>query len=402
VIARSTDSAGPLTIFIAHPSHLLTDSWHHGDGLVANGFLRELARRGHRLHVAVERMELAEPFPPNVTLYQIEPLRGLPGRLGFMLSARLLFERLRAGARFDAIHQMNPVYTGLSLAFAGTGVPVVLGTYIGDWTTQPPRGRAARARYEIGRAVRDGIAALQQHCASALLLTTPAAAARLPRAARPGIARKIHLLGNGIDLDRFAPPARKSDDGRTVLFLGSVARKKGIFTLLEAFAVVRERAPQARLLVAGGGDDLDEVRRRAAGLGESVVFTGRVAPSEVPRLLHEATIFCVPSLGEPYGMSALEAMAAGLPVVATDAGGLAHLVPAEGGAKVRAGDAAQLAEALLGLLGDESRRERCGAANRAYVRATFGWEHVGDRLESIYRSLAPKPGRVRRAVEASA
>jgi glycosyltransferase involved in cell wall biosynthesis len=95
-------------------------------------------------------------------------------------------------------------------------------------------------------------------------------------------------------------------------------------------------------------------------------------------------VYCLPSYGEPYGMTALEAMACARPVVATAAGGLQHMVPDDGGRKVPPGDPAALAGALRELLADPALRRSMGERNRAEVEQRFAWSRVGDRLEQIY------------------
>ena len=98
-------------------------------------------------------------------------------------------------------------------------------------------------------------------------------------------------------------------------------------------------------------------------------------------------VYCLPSYGEPYGMTALEAMACARPVVATAAGGLQHLVPSDGGRKVPPGDGATLAEALRELLSDPQLRRAMGERNRAEIERRFAWSRVGERLEAIYAEV---------------
>jgi glycosyl transferase family 4 len=119
----------PLTIFVPHCSDLLTDHLPHGDGLIAHGFISNLARRGHRLHVAAQRVELRSPLHSNITLHEIPVTASGPlvGRLEYMLRVRRLLNKLNKDCRFDLIHQLNPVFTGTSLAMIGSGLPLVLG-----------------------------------------------------------------------------------------------------------------------------------------------------------------------------------------------------------------------------------------------------------------------------------
>ena len=111
----------PLNIFVPHCSDLLTDHRPHGDGLVAHGFIRRLAERGHVLHVAVSEVDLKSPLPCNVCLHKIESNRMAlsGGDCTYMREVRKLFFDLSEWVEFDFVHQLNPVYTGLSLGLAG-------------------------------------------------------------------------------------------------------------------------------------------------------------------------------------------------------------------------------------------------------------------------------------------
>jgi hypothetical protein len=126
------------TIFVPHCSSLLTDHRPHGDGLIAHGFLRRLAERGHHLHIAASQVDLAEPLPPNAHVHVLTTRGGaISSRVGYMRAVRQLFHRLQRSVRFSLIHQLNPVYTGISLALAGSPLPLVLGPYIPKWPHDP-------------------------------------------------------------------------------------------------------------------------------------------------------------------------------------------------------------------------------------------------------------------------
>ncbi len=130
----------PFTIFVPHCSDLLTDHLPHGDGLIAYGFISHLARRGHRLHVAAQRVELSEPLHPNVTVHKISLICSgkLSKRVEYMLRVRRLLRRLKNDHRFDLIHQLNPVFSGISLSLTGSGLPACAGNIRG---TLAPRSR---------------------------------------------------------------------------------------------------------------------------------------------------------------------------------------------------------------------------------------------------------------------
>ncbi len=365
-----------LRVFVCHASTLLTDHREHGDGLLAHRTILELARRGYEIDVATPAIDCVVPFPPNVRVHVIAPIASPEwfDRIAYAFRLRVLFERLHRTRRFDLVHQLNPVATGLSLGLAGCGVPIVLGPYVGHW----PGPKKPLERLGAGAA-----SWLQQRLATALILSTPAATSRI--AARRHARARTYEIPYGIDLGSFLaqPPKR---DGHIVVFLAATIWRKGIFTLLDAAALLRHTLPDLEVIVAGNGWDYDAVRARIErdGLDGHVRMVGLVPRSEVPALFAQANVYCLPSFGEPYGMTAIEAMACARAVVATNAGGLAGLIDAQGGRLVPTGDAPALAAALLELLNDPELAARMGAHNRRRVEKSYAWPDVIDSLEKVY------------------
>ena len=393
---------GRPAIFIAHPSDLLTDHLPNGDGLVAFGFIDRLAARGWRLHVAVRRAALRGSLPPNVTLHAIGQGRGdgPAGRLRYMAAARQLLWRLRRDEPIGLVHQMNPVFAGLSLGLVGCGLPVVLGTFVARWPPEAaPRGAAARLRDAAARSARWCVGLAQQAHASALLMTTPAAVDRiaLPAWSR----RKMHTVRHGIDTELFRPgpgwTERLRQTPPSVLFYSQVDRKKGVLVLVEAFRRVARAVPGCRLTIVGRGEHVEEVERAIAeaDLGDRVTLAGRVERSRAPELFRGHAVYCLPSFGEPYATTLLEAMACARPVVVTDAGGLPHMVPEGGALRVPVGDPEALAEALTTLLGSPERQVAMGAANLSFVQEHCAWDRVVDDLEAVYAQALRSPTRRR-------
>jgi glycosyltransferase involved in cell wall biosynthesis len=173
-----------------------------------------------------------------------------------------------------------------------------------------------------------------------------------------------------------------------LLTLASLVPRKGLDILLEALASLGEEASGARCLIAGEGPEREALEARAdrLGLGERVRFLGR--RSDPARLLAACDIFVLPSRREGLGVAALEAMAAGRPVVASRIGGLADAV-GEGcaGILVEPGDVADLARALARLFGDRDARERLGAAGPPRVAASFHPEGMCAAYEKLYREV---------------
>ncbi|MGH7151860.1 MAG: glycosyltransferase, partial [Planctomycetota bacterium] len=162
---------------------------------------------------------------------------------------------------------------------------------------------------------------------------------------------------------------------------------KGHGVLLEAAAQVVRTLPETRFLLVGGGPIEPELRAQARGLGlgRSVIFAGM--RSDVPDLLRAADVFVLPSLDdrEGFGIALLEAMACGLPIVASRAGGIPEAVPdGSAGTLVPPRDPVSLASAILLLLGDPVRRRALGAEGRRLVEGRFSMGAFVRRTEEFY------------------
>ncbi len=206
------------------------------------------------------------------------------------------------------------------------------------------------------------------------------------------ISRKANVVcvPNPVDIGEIA--ARPLADGERpnlILFLGKLEAAKGIFDLLEAVAALRPGAPDVRLVCAGDGDRIAVARyAERLGIAEAVKFTGWVGPSGKRALLENAAVFALPSYDETLPMSVLEAMSAGVPVVASPVGGIAEVVlDGTTGFLVAPGDKQNLARLLARLLSDRALAERVGAAGRESARLRFAPERALPRLEELYRSL---------------
>jgi L-malate glycosyltransferase len=296
------------------------------------------------------------------------------------------------------IHQMNPVFTGLSLALIGVETPLVLGAFVPRWqTTDDPARLSMKARLvERGERV---VARIQQARAAALLVASVEARSRIHEGERHR--GRTFEVPHGIDLARFpartAPPSRPS-----VLFLTSVQHRKGIMTLLDAFPPVARAVPGVRLVIAGVGPELAEAQRRAATMPDCTIqFIGPVARELVGDVMRAHSVYCLPSIGEPFGMTVLEAMASGLPVVATRAGGIPDLLSSDGGRLVPPRDAEALTAALIDVLRSKPAQCEMGMHNRARVERRFDIEKTVDRLEATYEAIL-SPANVRDELAPSA
>lgn len=224
---------------------------------------------------------------------------------------------------------------------------------------------------------------------------------------------RVHVIPYGVDASLFTRGARNgaraeirgrlgAGDRPMILFVGNLLPKKGATFLLEAAARVRRTHPETLFVLAGDGALRADLERQAASLAlgpDAVRFVGAVPWADVPSWHAAADIFTVPSVVDPSGNVdglpnvVLEAMASGLPVVATDVGGLPMLVrPRETGMLVPPEDAGALAGAFSTLLDDRALAESCGTRARALLQAELSWERIAARHAELFRSLVQEGG----------
>jgi glycosyltransferase involved in cell wall biosynthesis len=300
------------------------------------------------------------------------PFRGDLWPPAILALARLL-RRERPGALL--LHDPHAVSAGL-VASRLAGRTALVAVRRVDF---PLRGPFSRAKY----AACDRVIAVSRAISSVV------------EAGGVGAAR-LRLVYEGV------PDREAAEGGRAALLalgvpagvpvLGNVAALTGHkdhATLVEAMARLRPRFPEARLVIAGEGElrPALEARVRDRGLGDRVVFAG--FRRDLDQLLPAFSVFCLSSRLEGLGTSLLDAMAFGLPVVATAAGGIPEAVEdGVSGRLVPPGDPGTLAEALAELLGDDERRRAYGAAGRRRFLERFTADHMVDETLRVLAEVA--------------
>ena len=211
---------------------------------------------------------------------------------------------------------------------------------------------------------------------------------------------RISVIPNGIDpgdlrfgeepelarmRGEFAEP-----DEKLVLLIGRLVYEKGFQLALEAMPRVIAEAPGTRFLVAGSGTHEEELRKQAEDLelSEHGTFLGWIGDDVLHSLYRIADVCVVPSIYEPFGLVALEAMASGCPCIVADTGGLREVVPDDGaGLRFRARDPEALADVAVRVLCDEDLGERLVAEGLDHIRS-FDWADVGADTAELYAELA--------------
>jgi phosphatidyl-myo-inositol alpha-mannosyltransferase len=202
----------------------------------------------------------------------------------------------------------------------------------------------------------------------------------------------VRVIPNGVEVELFASaePA-PLPDGRRILFVNRLDRRKGFPVMVEAFRRLVAEWPDALLVVAGDGRDRGAVRDLRPEVRTRVVMLGDVAHANLPPFHAACEVFCAPATGrESFGIVLVEAMAAGLPVVASDIPGYRD-VAREGieAILVPPRDPGTVASALGRVLGNKDLAAALGAAGRERARR-FSWDAVAAEVEGVYREVAPE------------
>jgi glycosyltransferase involved in cell wall biosynthesis len=208
---------------------------------------------------------------------------------------------------------------------------------------------------------------------------------------------KIDVIYNGVNATKFEFDWEEEErqkhraklalpGEKIVMYVGRFVREKGIHVLLNAMNVVLAQEPNTKFLIVGGGHrERYERFVEWAGLGDKVIFTGFMANRSLHELYRVADVAVFPSLYEPFGIVALEGMAAGAAVVASDAGGLREVVKHdETGTSCFAGDPESLAWAILRVLRDPERARRLKARARERLREDFDWSRLAEQTMAVY------------------
>jgi glycosyltransferase involved in cell wall biosynthesis len=333
---------------------------------------------------------LGKPLPGQLRHFSV----GFLSRLSSQRQAKRVARRLIAEHRIDVVHQPIPVSPKESSLLHGLGAPVVIGPMNGGMSFPPgfttSQGPVTSAFMRVGRL----FSGLVNHLmpgklrAQTLLVANDRTRRALPKAVR---GRVITLVENGVDLSLWTAAERngRKPAPTRFAFTGRLVDWKAVDVLLDAFAKVAKQA-DVRLDIMGDGPMRAQLQSQSKSLAldAKVTFHGWVAQADCAARLRDADALVLPSLYECGGAVVLEAMAMGLPVIATDWGGPADYLDAACGILVPPKSREQfvndLAAAMLTLANSPELRTEMGRAGRRRVEEIFDWESKVDRILEIY------------------
>ncbi len=363
-----------------------------GSGVVAAEVASALADRGHQVHVFSDDVPgRLDPARPGVHFHAAaapayaqlkHPLYGLA------LTSKIVDVARRDGLDVIHAHYAIPHAAAAVLARAvlaadpGGTVPRLVTTLHGTDITLVGSDPSFLPLTQYAITASDAV-------------TTPSAwlaGATFERLAIPA-AVQIDVVPNFVDVDRFRPGDSPAHGVPVLVHVSNFRPVKRVGDVLAVFAAIRAERP-ARLRLVGDGPDRPglEAEVAARGLSSDVEFLGEQI--DLPAVLRGADLFLLPSETESFGLVALEAMACGLPVVASAVGGLPEVIAdGETGFLCPMGDVGAMAAAARRLLDDASERARLGAAGRRRAETQFRRDPAVDRYVDVYRRVLARPPR---------
>ncbi len=195
---------------------------------------------------------------------------------------------------------------------------------------------------------------------------------------------KVRVIYNGIDTSRYSGLTEKYD--KIVLFLGRLTNQKGAYFFLETAKKVLEKDPNVLFVIVGKGEKMPELIKHAFGLGimGNVIFTGFVSEEELLQAFSRASVYVMPSVAEPYGITALEAIASGTPLIVSKTAGVAETITHC--FKVDFWDTHEMANQVLSIL-KYPPLQNCMRKNGYRELQALTWDKVANETIDVYRGV---------------
>lgn len=332
-------------------------------------FAPYVRRRSNKLDVPYSVLRFSRPSSKRYGLSQ--------------LLIPLIWHHLRRS--FDVLHCHGvypPGYVGM-LFQRLTAVPLVITPHGGDIQGD-----------ESGCIVNQRITTRIQRTFAAALRVTAISSDMKRRILNLGAqTERVRVIPNGVDLDQFRPHAEyavRTGRKRPYLFyIGSLIKRKGVDILLQAIADLKEDFPEILLKIAGDGKESNCLKKLVdeLGLGDHVEFLGIVRDERKRELLQHAVMLICPSRAEPFGIVNAEALASGIPVIATAVGGIPDIVKdGKNGFLVKPEDAHALAEKISSLLVNDELRYQM-AASALCSASEFDWSRATEQYRQVYMEI---------------
>ena len=360
----------------------------HATANIASG----LARLGVEAEVLTSRIngERDGEATGGVPVHRVSSWRvgvhdcGLRGAYTYLAGAALKLRQLHARRRYDIEHYFFSLPTGLLTLFPGTrpAAPYIVSLRGSDVPGYDPFNAKVERLHKLMKPLNRRI---WRRAGKVVALSD--ALAETARGTAPDL--DIEVIPNGIDTNRFSPPAGRPAERRVRLVtVARLLERKGIHTILEACA--KPTVLPVELSIIGTGPFEPELREMVAemGLADRVRFLGFVPNDELPHHYRESDIFVLPSETESFGLVFAEAMSCGLPIAASNVGGIPETVrDGVDGLLCPPRQPLALRENILRLMSSFDTREEISHSQRERILKDYTWDRIAARYADLYRSV---------------
>ncbi|MBA7507576.1 N-acetyl-alpha-D-glucosaminyl L-malate synthase [subsurface metagenome] len=364
---------------------------HGGSVEVPYHLSKELTKRGHEVAVYTSDFKLSQDYIDSIPGVRVHCFKTWSSWANLYVTPGIVKVAKGEVRHFDVIHMHNyRTFQNVVVAHYAKeyGIPYVLQAH-GSATTFFQKGWLKRTFDAIW-----GYRILED--ASKVIAVT---STEVEQYKSLGISEdKIEIVPNGIDLSEFDNlPERGefrkkyglNDSQKLILYLGRIHKTKGLDLLAKAFAGLSKKLDDTKLVIVGPDDGyLPSLKKLIAELeiSDKVLFTGPLYESEKLRAYVDADIYVLPSSYEIFGITVLEAMACGIPVIVTDCCGIAEVIDGRAGLVVPY-DKERLSDAVLCMLSDDKMRQQFGEKGKLLVREKFNWQKIAEQVEGIYQAI---------------
>lgn len=353
--------------------------WLAGTEIATYNIARHLAKLGHEVHVVTSLDEglAKESTEEGFCIHRVRGAqRSNLFTLSFLIPAFLAIRKIKP----DVVHTQS-----ITMGLCATLIKKIL---------KKPYVVYSRGELYMSWAFKSVISKLVLRNADGVIALTNDMKKNISEI----YAGNVYVIPNGIEVDRFVSLSKRNsreelniaEGDKVVIFVGRFRPEKDIACLIRAMEILVARNPKVRALIIGEGPEEEKLVEltRKVNLDRHVNFAGQVAPKKVPEYMAAADVFVLPSLSEGFPGVILEAMASGLPVVATRVTGIPEIITdGENGFLVSPGDYKQIAEAVLPILENDELSQRMSENNKTKVKQ-YSWRNTVQMLEEVYMQVS--------------
>lgn len=372
--------------------------------------LNALAKDGHEVHAICGVADLAKPLPKNISLKVLfgdkrsdSAITEYRRKLNFHRTVATWSKQILSELDIDVMHHFAPISPQSPNLLAAKGMVKIPFT-MGPAMSPPP----TKADLEVGLGVKkdwrlnvtkiilgliNGVAYkwhLKTLKQADHLFAVTTEAKQYYNQLMPS--KKVTVVPAGIDVSKYTLTVKAKHDPKIILALCYLIKRKGIDVLIKSFAQVVKEHPLARLWIVGNGPEEENLKQLAnkLGLSKQVRFWGFVDNKQVAKYYADAGVFVSPTRNEPFGQTFLEAMAAGMPIVASHTGGIPDIVTKDVGYTHPIDDIDQLATILIEMLKDPKKMIEMGEAAKRRVKKYYDWSVIMKQYVDCWEELIRK------------